>query len=101
MKITAKLWLGIILLAILAPLGLSLPEYFRSGEAWGEWSADKVKELAGYIPKGMEALSDIWKAPVPDYASDSKPGYIISAILGVLIIALLMLFIGRKLSKKE
>ena len=40
MRTTSKLWLGVIILAFLSPLGLLLPEYFKAGDAWGEWGAD-------------------------------------------------------------
>jgi hypothetical protein len=67
MKLTSKLWLGIGILVILSPLGLLLPEYFKAGDAWGEWGPDTLKELVGYIPQGFEKLSGLWNAPLPDY----------------------------------
>jgi len=68
MKITTKLWIGIVVLIALAPLGLLLPEYFNANDAWGEWGTDGIKELTGYIPRGLEKLSSLWNAPMPDYA---------------------------------
>lgn len=109
MKITTKLWLGIVVLIILSPLGLILPERFKAGGAWGEWGADEVQKLVGYIPKGLAKVSSLWSAPLPDYAfkgwgekglSHLSIAYIISAIVGVIIIVIVALIIGKILSKK-
>lgn len=109
MKPIAKLWLGIAVLIILSPLGLLLPEHFKAGSAWGEWGAGQMQKLVGYIPRGLEKLSSLWNAPMPDYAfkgweekglSHLSFAYIISASLGIIIIAIVVLFIGRILSKK-
>lgn len=110
MKTTTKLWIGIAILVLLAPLGIFLPEYFKAGDAWGEWSAETIKELVGYIPKGLEKLSNIWNAPLPDYAFQGweEKGlgglslvYIFSAIIGILAVVCVVLLIGKLLSKKE
>jgi cobalt/nickel transport protein len=93
MKLTAKLWIGIAVLIVLSPLGLLLPEHFKAGSAWGE------------SPK----LSSLWQAPIPDYAfkgweEKGLPAlsfaYIISAAIGILIVVLLVLIIGKVLSRK-
>ncbi len=68
MKISSKLWLGILILALLSPLGIIIPEYFKAGSAWGEWGVAEIQKLAGYIPRGLERLSSLWQAPLPDYA---------------------------------
>jgi cobalt/nickel transport protein len=109
MKITTKLWIGIASLIILSPLGLLLPEHFKAGSAWGEWGVDEIRKLAGYVPKGLEKLSSFWNAPMPDYAfkgweEKGLPhlsfAYIISAIVGIGIIVLVIMGIGRLLAKK-
>ena len=109
MKITTKLWIGITVLIILSPLGLILPEHFKAGNAWGEWGAGEMRKLVGYIPKGLVKLSSLWNAPMPDYAfkgweekglSHLSIAYIISAIIGVIIIVIAALIIGKILSKK-
>lgn len=102
MKIITKLWIGICLLILLSPLGLWLPERFKAGDAWGEWGTDTIKELTGYVPQGLEKLSSLWKAPIPDYAFKNweekglgslSLAYIISAIIGILVtICLVLLF---------
>ena len=110
MKIAPKLCIGIGILVCLSPLGLWLPERFKAGEAWGEWGTDSVKELTGYIPRGLEKLSSLWKAPMPDYAFKGSKGkglvslsfdYVISAIIGVSVIICAVLLISRFLRKKE
>ena len=69
MTLTKKLWIGIGVLIILTPLGLILPDYFKAGDAWGEWEADTIQKLVGYVPQGIEKLSVLWKknALLPDY----------------------------------
>jgi len=101
MKTISKLWLLIAILAVLTPLGIILPELFKAGGAWGEWSAEEMRGLVGYIPKGLERLSSLWNAPIPDYASNSKISYIVSAVLGVTLVAILLFLVGKFLGKKE
>lgn len=109
MKITSKLWVGLAILAALSPLGLLLPRYFKAADAWGEWGSETVKELAGYVPQGLEKLSLLWSAPIPDYAFkgwEEMPlaglsiAYIASAIIGILACAGAMFLLGRFLSKR-
>ena len=110
MKTTTKLWIGLAILIVLSPLGLILPEYFKSGGAWGEWSKEEIHKFVGYIPHGLEKLSAIWNAPLSDYAFkgwDGKGllslslGYVISAIIGIGVTVIVMLLLGKFLSKKE
>lgn len=110
MKITTKFWIGIGILIILSPLGLILPEHFKAGDAWGEWGTDTIKELVGYVPRGLEKLSSLWKAPMPDYAFKASEGkgmgfmsisYIFSALIGILIIVLFVYLIGKFLTKRK
>jgi len=109
MKTSAKLWIGVALLIIFSPLGLLLPEHFKAGAAWGEWGADEIKTLVGYIPAGLAKLSNLWRAPMPDYTFQgweekglvhSSFTYIISAIIGIGLTAIIVWFIGRKLTRK-
>ena len=110
MRTATKFWIGIAVLIILSPLGLILPEHFKAGSAWGEWGADEMQKLVGYIPQGLEKLSSLWNAPLPDYAfkgweekglSHLSFAYITSAILGIGIIAIVVLAIGKVLVKKD
>jgi hypothetical protein len=109
MKLITKFWIGIAVLIVLSPLGLILPEHFKAGSAWGEWGADEMGKLAGYVPEGLEKLSGLWNAPMPDYAfkgcqENGLPrlslAYIISAVVGIGIIILVVTVIGKLLAKK-
>ena len=110
MKILTKLWIGLGVLIILSPLGLILPEHFKAGSAWGEWEADEMQKLVGYVPRGLKKLSDLWNAPMPDYAfkgweEKGLPylsfAYIVSAIVGIGIITLVVWGIGKLLTSKD
>ncbi len=104
-----KLWIGLAVMALLTPLGIYLPEKFKSGDAWGEWGADKIQELLGYVPEGLKKLSDLWKAPVPDYNFGGENAafgvqiisYIISGIIGIAAAAVLIYLISKFLVKHE
>jgi cobalt/nickel transport system permease protein len=84
------LWAGLAVLIVASPLGLLAP-----GTAWGEWGAE---ELAGRglkaVPAGLERLSGLWGAPLADYdlpaLGNANLGYILSAILGLVIISLVV-----------
>ena len=110
MKTITKLWALIIILAVITPLGFIIPEYFKSGAAWGEWDIDEIKNFIGYIPEGLSRLSSIWKAPMPDYAFKGWEekgllhlsfAYIISAIVGIGVIVILVIGISKIFVKKE
>jgi len=103
MKTITKLRLLIIVLAILTPVGLMLPEYFKAGGAWGEWGSDEIKELIGYIPRGLAKLSALWSAPIPDYSfkgCGGNIGYILSAIIGIMITVGIVYLAGKILGRK-
>jgi len=110
MRLITKLWIGLGVLIILSPLGLLLPEHFRAGAAWGEWGTDEMQKLVGYIPSGLEKLSSIWNAPIPDYAfkgweekglGSLSLAYIVSAIVGIGLVVLIVFLLGKALTKKE
>jgi predicted PurR-regulated permease PerM len=110
MKNLKKLWWGLAVLVLISPLGLILPELFKSGPAWGEWSLEEIEKLLGFVPEGIKRLSDFWSAPVPDYNLKSWEGqgfaksglaYIFSGVLGVGVIVLLSFFLGKMLARKN
>jgi len=93
-----KLWWGLAALILFTPLGL-----LAQGTAWGEWAPDELKEFLGFIPAGLERLSQTWSALLPDY---TLPGfdqgfgpaaaiYIFSALIALGIIFLLTYLFGR------
>ena len=110
MKTITKLWILIGILAILVPIGLIVPEYFKAGSAWGEWGPEEIKGFIGYVPRGLERLSSFWHAPIPDYAFKGweektigplSLAYIMSGITGVAVIIAIVFLIGKFLGKKE
>jgi hypothetical protein len=105
-----RLWWGLILLVLLSPLGLILPEVFRSGPAWGEWSLEEIEKMIGFIPEGLKKWTGLWSAPLPDYnlgewekkgLFHSSLGYILSGFLGVGAVVAVTLLLGKLLGKKD
>jgi len=110
MKTITKLWIGLIILIILTPIGLVLPAVFKAETAWGEWGIEEIKKLVGYIPQGFERLASLWKAPMQDYEIKALGGkslfgasiaYIISSVIGLLIIVGIIFLLGKIFSKKD
>ena len=101
-KTTKNLAIGLVALIILAPLGL-----LAVGETFGEWSNEEVEEKLGFIPSGLEQLSSLWSAPMPDYDVPGGSGsmtalsaaYILSAVIGVIVCGGLLYAVGKKVAK--
>jgi len=108
-KTQKRLWIGLIILALLSPLGIILPQKFNAGDAWGEWGTDTLEKLLGYVPEGLKKYSELWKAPIPDYnfgGDNATMGlqiisYIVSGILGILLTGLIAYAISKLLVKRE
>jgi cobalt/nickel transport system permease protein len=83
------------ILVVLTPLGLLAP-----GGAFGEGSPDETAQSLGLsaIPAGLEKYNEFWaNAILPDYSfgDDSSPlAYIVSAIVGILVVGLVVFAIG-------
>ncbi len=98
-----KLWIGLLVMALLTPLGILLPEKFNAEDAWGEWGIDKLEKLLGYVPEGLKKLTDLWRAPIPDYNLGGEGAskvvqvvsYIASGLLGIVACALVVFIISR------
>lgn len=110
MKTSTKLWILVLILIVLSPLGLFMPEYFKAGAAWGEWGADEISEMVGYIPQGLANLSVIWSAPIPDYSFKGweeadlikqSVAYIISAATGIAAVVVLIFIFSKLLVREE
>lgn len=100
-KIVRNLAIGLLILLVFVPLGL-----LAVGETFGEWGSEELQEKLGFVPTGLEQLAPLWSAPLPDYAlpgDESQTGmvaaYYLSAILGVVICAGLLYFVGKKVAK--
>ena len=110
MKGTKRLWWGLVILMLISPIGLILPQVFKSGPSWGEWGLERIEKMLGFIPEGLKKTADLWSAPVPDYnlkfwvgkgLAKSTVGYILSAGLGVGFIVLVTFLLGKVLSRKR
>ena len=102
-----KLWIGLLIMALLTPLGILIPEKFKAEGAWGEWGIDKLEKLLGYVPEGLKKLTDFWKAPIPDYNFGGEGtsrtlhviSYIASGLLGIGVCAFVVFVISRFMAK--
>ena len=93
------LWGALGLVALATPIGL-----LASGTAWGEWGVDELGDLGlGFIPSGLQRFAEWWPAPLPDYSfarMGAVIGYILSAFVGIALVALLLYLFGRLLTRK-
>jgi hypothetical protein len=102
-----KLWTGLLIMALLTPLGILLPEKFKAEAAWGEWGAEKLEKLLGYVPEGLRKLADFWRAPIPDYNVGGEGAsmtlqaisYIVSGLLGIGVCAIIVYTVSRFMAK--
>ncbi len=97
------LWGALAVLLVLTPLGI-----LAAGSAWGEWVASDYSNPAArsqmaassfqqappaQAPEGLARLSAVWTAPfaryAPPYMHSAGLGYLLSAMFGVGVIALL------------
>jgi hypothetical protein len=103
-RLLRNLLIGLALLIILVPIGL-----LAVGAAYGEWGAEDLKGLVGFIPAGLASVSSLWSAPIPDYALPSLGGafldlslaYWLSAVIGVILSAGVVILIGRVLTRNN
>jgi predicted PurR-regulated permease PerM len=102
-KLQKKILIILLLLCLITPIGILLPVFFDAGDAWGEWSAQTVKELVGYVPKGLAKYSDIWKAPLTNYSVNGKDRstvhrsgyYIVSGIIGATLTYVIVFLLSK------
>jgi len=87
---------------VLSPIGLYLPARFGAGSAWGEWSADQLAKLAGYVPAGLRHWA--WNAPMPDYSLPGRESaplgtqsvlYVLAGLAGVALVVTLAYVMRR------
>jgi len=94
-------YLVLLFLLVLCPLGL-----LTTGTAWGEWGVHEIKNMIGFVPKGM-VHGFSFSSMLPNYnipALASKTvAYIVSAVTGVVLImamfGIFMIF-KRTITKK-
>ncbi len=104
-----RLLLGLIVVALLTPLGILLPQVFHADGAWGEWGIERIAAVLGYVPEGMKATGGLWKAPVSDYTFPTgntslvsrSLAYAASGILGLLLAACLVYVLMKVVKRRE
>ncbi len=85
------LWVVLVVLALLAPVGLLAP-----GVPWGEWTRGEMTGLVGYVPEGMGRLAGLWKGVLPEYGAGGGPfSYAVSALAGSAAVVLVVYLWGR------
>lgn len=98
-----KLVIGLLVLAVLTPLGL-----LASGTAWGEWGSEELQSKLGFVPSGFQKFGDFWHHTLlRDYAVGGYDhtfwqqalGYLLSAFLGLLVIGMITMLIQRLVRK--
>ncbi len=97
-----RLWIALLILALMSPFGILLPRLFHAENAWGEWSTEQLDRMLGYVPEGLRRIADVWRAPLPDYSFGSEAGapalsisYIASAFIGVALVVLLCIIVSK------
>ncbi len=106
-KLQKRVFIVLVLSCLAVPVGIFLPSVFKTGDAWGEWSAQTVKDLIGYVPQGLSKYSEAWKAPLSDYtlnASDKslvhQSGYyIVCGIIGTTVTYGVLLLLSKLMAK--
>ncbi len=95
--------IALAVLVVFVPIGL-----IASGTAFGEWGPDELQQAVGYVPAGLQQLSDLWHPLLPDYdfpgghdtMPSQTPGYYVSAIVGVLICAGVGYLVAKAIIKR-
>lgn len=112
---TKPLWIALAVLAILTPLGI-----LAVGSAWGEWSVSDflhpetrqqiANASAGQAPPsqppaGLQRLAPLWTAPfsryAPPFLTNSALGYMLSALIGMVLIIIIGLLAGALLRRRS
>ncbi len=96
-------------LALLSPLGIILPEQFKAGDAWGEWSTETLQELVGFVPEKLKETAGLWQAPIPDYNLGDETSsftvqalsYVLSGAIGIVLCILVLFGLSKLLVKKK
>jgi cobalt/nickel transport protein len=104
-----RLWIGLIVMAFLSPVGIVLPRIFGAESAWGEWSADALGKMLGYIPEGLKTYAGFWKAPVAEYSLSGENASfairiiscVVSGFLGILLAGLIVYLMTRIWTDRE
>jgi cobalt/nickel transport system permease protein len=94
------LWAGLAMLVLLTPIGV-----LAQGTAWGEWGDRELKAMLGFVPQGLDRVSGLWTAAIPDYApafiKNPLVGYLLAAILGCAIVIGVTWGVARLLARRD
>jgi len=109
MTTTKKMWIAVGMLALISPLGIIIPKWLGADGAWGEWDLSALEKVAGFVPTGLKRIAGIWKAPLPEYGFPSgnkglaveSIGYVLSAVIGIALVAGIMYIITKLLGRKN
>jgi hypothetical protein len=104
-----KILIALIVLAVVSPVGIYLPAKFQAEDAWGEWSAETIEKMVGFVPEKLKETAELWKAPIPDYnLGDEKSSftaqafsYVLSGVIGVVLCVLILFGLSKLLVKKS
>jgi cobalt/nickel transport protein len=104
-----RIFIGLLVLVLLSPLGIIIPAKFHAGDAWGEWSIESIKKDLGFVPKGMEKNAKIWKAPLSNYGQIKGRNtilmnsgyYMVSTLVGMTLIVLITIVLLKIVQKRE
>ena len=108
-SVFGRLMIGLAVLVVLAPLGVILPRIFNAGEPWGEWGAETLEKLVGYLPAGLKWTAHLWRAPVPGYGLGPETAstaaksahYVLSSLIGVALAVCITYLLSKVLVKKK
>lgn len=99
-----KYGIALAILILLTPIGL-----LAEGTAWGEWGAEEIEEILGFVPSGMQNFPLQWGGIFPDYGVpglentffEQSAGYIGSAIIGCALIGIVFYLLKICLKNKN
>jgi len=83
---------AIAVMVVLTPLGLLAP-----GTAFGEDAPNELAANLGLatVPAGMARYADFWRSALfPDYLSASPWTYMVSAVVGIVVVGLIVYVVG-------
>ena len=97
-----KAILILFIFALLSPLGI-----LTNGDAWGEWDISEWNVPNTWLKKASN-LAYIWTAPFPDYTLPNLEegflpylGYIVSAVIGIIILLVITYLIIHLMVTKK
>ncbi|MGD0235571.1 MAG: hypothetical protein ABSC55_13680 [Syntrophorhabdales bacterium] len=102
-RLQKRLWIGLLVMTLLSPLGIILPRVFRAEGAWAEWTPGTLTKLLGYLPEGLRRTAETWRAPMAQYSLNADNQslffqigcYVLSGLLGLVLVVFLIYVLSR------